>query len=274
MRLRTLIVGLGVLVAAVIGVAVFHARQNSARQNFHAPITTSPNPGDAKVNSKDGLSYIWIPPGTFQMGCLPQNVVAGEANENECENYEQPAHTATITKGFWMGQTEVTQAAYQRVRGTNPSNFHGDPLPVEQVSWDDANAYCGRVGMRLPTEAEWEYAARAGSSADRYGDPDDIGWHGANSDHQTHEVGQKQPNAWKLHDMLGNVWEWVGDWYDANYYSQSPPQDPRGPSSGKYRVLRGGSANDLPLSMRASYRFKIDPGVGLYYFAGFRCVGE
>lgn len=266
MRLRTLIVGLGVLVVAVIGVAVFYARQNSARQNSPAPITTPPNPEDTRVNPKDGLSYVRIPPGAFQMGCLPEN--------HECENYEQPAHAVTISTGFWMGQTEVTQAAYQRVMGTNPSNFHGDKLPAEQVSWDNANAYCSAVGMRLPTEAEWEYAARAGSSADRYGDPDDIGWHAANSDHQTHDVGQKEPNAWKLYDMLGNVWEWVGDRYDANYYSQSPSQDPRGPSSGQYRVLRGGSANDLPLVMRASYRFKIDPGNGYNYFAGFRCVGE
>jgi formylglycine-generating enzyme required for sulfatase activity len=265
---KLFVLTIGIL--CILGGAGYFARRNSVRQNSQAPITAPPNPGDTKVNSKDGLSYIWIPPGTFQMGCLPEN----KSPESGCENYEQPAHTVTISTGFWMGQTEVTQAAYQRVMGTNPSNFHGDKLPVEQVSWGNANTYCSTVGMRLPTEAEWEYAARAGSTADRYGDPGDIAWHAANSNHETHEVGQKEPNAWKLYDMLGNAWEWVGDWYDASYYSQSPSQDPRGPSSGRYRVLRGGSANDLPLVMRASYRFKIDPREGYNYFAGFRCVGE
>jgi serine/threonine protein kinase/formylglycine-generating enzyme required for sulfatase activity len=217
-----------------------------------------------KVNPKDGLTYVWIPAGTFQMGCSP--------GDSECSSNEKPAHAVTITKGFWMGQTEVTQAAYQRVIGTNPSHFHGDRLPVEEVSWDDANAYCSAVGMRLPTEAEWEYAARAGSTAARYGDLDAVAWYDKNSGNQTHEGGQQLPNAWHLYDMLGNVWEWVADWYDESYDGQSPSQDPRGPSKGFARALRGGSWRYGARFSRVSDRYRIQPGIrGV---VGFRCVGE
>ena len=249
-----------------------------------------PSPGDTKVNPKDGLTYVWIPPGSFQMGCSPA--------DSGCDGDEKPAHTVTITRGFWMGQTEVTQAAYQRVVGTNPSTFRGDRRPAEQVSWDDANAYCAAVGMRLPREAEWEYAARAGRRASRYGHLDAIAWYADNSGKQridstalwqsdrsnyftkvvangnrTHEVGQKQPNAWGLYDMLGNVWEWVADWYDANYYSQSPSQRPSGPSSGQERTLRGGSWLDLARFSRVSNRLRSAPG-NRNGIVGFRCVGE
>jgi len=229
------------------------------------PTPKAPAPGETKVNAKDGLTYVWIPPGTFQMGCSP--------GDNECGADERPAHTVTITKGFWMGQTEVTQAAYQRVVGSNPSYFKGDRLPVEMVTWDDANGYCRAVGMRLPTEAEWEYAARAGSTAARYGDVAAIGWSGDRGGLQPHDVGQKQPNAWGLYDMLGNVWEWVADWYDANYYSQSPSQRPSGPSSGQERTLRGGSWLDLARFSRVSNRLRSAPG-NRNGIVGFRCVGE
>ncbi|MGH9492840.1 MAG: formylglycine-generating enzyme family protein [Terriglobales bacterium] len=225
-----------------------------------------PAAGAAKVNPKDGLTYVWIPAGTFQMGCSP--------GDGKCSSNESPAHKVTITKGFWMGQTEVTQAAYQRVMGKNPSEFHGDRLPVDRVTWDEANAYCGAVGMRLPTEAEWEYAARAGSAASRYGDLDAIAWYGENSEQQPHEVGQKEPNVWKLYDTLGNVYEWTNDWYDENYYGRSPSQDPPGPSSGEYRVVRGVSwLYGLRKYFRVSNRDGSPPGFrGSDY--GFRCAGE
>src|SRR6267142_2035232 len=129
--------------------------------------------------------------------------------------------------------------------GEPPSRFHGDLLPVESVTWNQAKAYCEKVEMRLPTEAEWEYAARAGSVEPRYGEPDAIAWHGGhdggNSGGRTHDVMHKKQNVWNLYDMLGNVWEWEGDCYDSNYYRNSPSKDPSGPTSGEcqYRVLRG-----------------------------------
>ena len=233
-------------------------------QETHVPPPpTLSSQGKTKVNPRDGLTYVWIPSGKFEMGCSPGDGV--------CSGDEKPAHTVTITKGFWMGQTEVTQAAYQRVIGSNPSHFHGDRLPVEMVTWDQANAYCGALGMRLPTEAEWEYAARAGSTASRYGNLEAVAWYGGGK--QTHEVGQKAPNAWKLYDMLGNVWEWVADWYDADYYSQSPSQDPQGPSSGQDRVMRGGAGIHAADRSRVSLRAEVQLG-NSFDFTGFRCAGE
>jgi formylglycine-generating enzyme required for sulfatase activity len=218
--------------------------------------------GATKVNEKDGLTYVWIPPGTFQMGCSP--------GDGECFGNEKPAHQVTISSGFWMGQTEVTQEAWQRAMGTNPNHFKGPKLPVESISWDDARSYCQAVGMRLPTEAEWEYAARAGSNGSRYGEIDQIAWYRSNSGSQTHEVGQKQANAWGLRDMLGNVWEWVEDWY-----AQYPPgatTDPRGPSSGSERGLRGGSWNGDSGLARASVRSGPNWRVGAVI--GVRCAGN
>jgi len=170
------------------------------------------------------------------MGCSPV--------DGECYPEEKPAHEVTITRGFWMGQTPVTQEAYQRVSGNNPSHFIGQRLPVEQVSWNDAQAYCEAAGMRLPTEAEWEYAARGGNTSARYGTVDSVAWYGGNSGSKTHEVGQKPANGFGLGDMLGNVWEWVVDWYNDQYYGRSPASDPWGPPSGQSRVLRGGSWSD------------------------------
>ncbi len=221
--------------------------------------------GATKVNPKDGLIYVWIPPGTFTMGCSP--------GDGECGDNEKPAHQVTLSKGFWLGRTEVTQAAYQRVKGANPSYFKGDRLPVEQVNWDEASSYCSAVGMRLPTEAEWEYAARAGSTASRYGDVDAIAWHDSNSGGKTHEVAQKQANPWGLYDMLGNVWEWTADWYDANYYQHSESRDSTGPSSGATRSLRGGSWYDYPGLSRVSLRLRLQPGLRNVYL-GVRCGGE
>jgi len=157
--------------------------------------SAGPKLGDIKVNPKDGLRYVWIPPGTFIMGCSP--------GDDECYDDEKPPHQVTITKGFWIGQTEVTQEAYQRVIGANPSHFRGDELPVENVNWNEARAYCVAVGMRLPTEAEWEYAARGGNASARYGSLDAVAWYRGNSGGKTHLVGQKQKNAYGLYDMPG-----------------------------------------------------------------------
>ncbi len=229
-----------------------------------------------RENPKDGLKYVWIPPGTFEMGCSP--------TDNECYSDEKPAHRVTLSEGFWMGQTEVTVGAYKRfaasprrqmpVAPSFNSGWASDNQPVVKVSWDDAQAFCGWAGGRLPTEAEWEYAARAGSTEARYGPLDDVAWYDKNSGDAAHDVGQKRPNAWGLYDTLGNVWEWVSDWYDGKYYQNSPERDPQGPASGQSRVLRGGSWNYVfPRNVRVSLRGRLAPDNRDGYL-GFRCVGE
>jgi formylglycine-generating enzyme required for sulfatase activity len=220
---------------------------------------------EVRTNPKDGRRYVWIPPGSFRMGCSP--------GDRECSDDESPAHNVTITKGFWIGQTLVTQEAYQKVTGDSSSHFKGAELPVEKVSWGQARDYCEKVGGRLPTEAEWEYAARAGSSSARYGDLDGVAWYAGNSGDKTHPVATKQPNAFTLYDMLGNVQQWVSDRYSAQYYGTSVSSDPPGPSSGGDRVLRGGSYDKSPRAVRVSKRGKDGPGDHDNDF-GFRCVGD
>jgi serine/threonine-protein kinase len=231
--------------------------------------------GTVKVNPKDGLKYVWIPAGSFRMGCSP--------GDTECFDTEKPPHQVTITKGFWLGQTEVTVKAYKRfARGTGkampdtPSFNPGwinDQMPIVNVSWDDAQAYCAWAGGRLPTEAEWEYAARGKSTKTRYGPIDEVAWYNKNSGGQAHPVGKKRANGFGLYDMLGNVWEWVNDWYDENYLQSISPQDPAGPTSGKLHVLRGGSwisgAGDVRVSVH-NMGFSFPAGD----ISGARCVSE
>lgn len=234
-----------------------------------------PMPGTIKVNPKGGLKYVWIPPGTFAMGCSP--------GDSECSNAEKPSHPVTLTKGFWIGQTPVTVAAYRRYVGTTGkamptapdfnSGWSDEEMPIVNVSWDDSVAYCTWAGGRLPTEAEWEYAARAGSTESRYGPIDEVAWYSSNSGRKTHDVAQKRANGWNLYDMLGNVLEWVNDWYGGYYHAPSPERDPQGPESGQFRVLRGGSCLNFPRHVRLSYRTRYNPG-GRIYSLGFRCVGE
>lgn len=228
------------------------------------PVAPEPPAREPRKHPVDGQTYVWIPPGTFQMGCSP-----GDAT---CAGDEMPRHPVTITSGFWLGQTEVTQSAFQKVMNRNPSHFQGANLPVESVLHQEAADYCGKVGGRLPTEAEWEYAARAGSEKERYGDLTGISWYGGNSGGRTHEAGQKTPNAWNLHDTLGNVWEWTADWYAEGAYRDSEQADPRGPGSGTAFVLRGGGWND-PFSkgFRVSLRNKEDPA-NRFVNIGFRCI--
>jgi formylglycine-generating enzyme required for sulfatase activity len=180
-------------------------------------------------------------------------------------------HRVVLSKGFWIGQTEVTQEAYQRVIGSNPSAFRGPQMPVEQVSWNEARTYCAMVGMRLPTEAEWEYAARGGAAGPRYGPIDSIAWDLDNSDGKTHEVGQKLPNSFGLYDMLGNVSEWVFDWSGA--YSPATVSDPRGPLGGTHHLVRGGSWFSVAASVRASFRFESGPDFRASMI-GLRCAGD
>jgi formylglycine-generating enzyme required for sulfatase activity len=236
---------------------------------FVAVLLNAQQAGTTKVNRRDGQTYVWVP-GSFTMGCSP--------GDSKCNNNERPAHTVTIARGFWLGQTPVTQGAYFRATGmSNPSRFKGDNLPVERVKWIDANQYCVHIHGRLPKEAEWEYAARAGSERDRYGDLNHIAWYDGNSAGHTHPVGQKRPNSWGLYDMLGNVWQWTDDWYGA-YTADS--DDSRGPAPSRMnatgdhtKTLRGGSYNSGSNYVRVSDRGDYAPSGSGFGF-GFRCVSE
>ena len=183
------------------------------------------------------------------MGCSP-----GDTN---CDSDEKPREM-TIDHGFWMGQTLVTQGAYKRVTGENPSFYkHGDQFPVEKVDYIDAYGYCVAVGMRLPNEAEWEYAARANTTGARYSDDlDAIAWYKDNSFGHSHPVAQKQPNAFNLYDMLGNMWQWT--------------TDIPGPYSGQV-ILHGGSWMAKASTVRVSNRGRDTPE-GERRFTSFRCV--
>jgi anti-anti-sigma factor len=240
--------------AAVIVIVAMLAWMYKVERENQARVI--PRAGTVRENPKDGLKYVWIPPGTFQMGCSP--------GDGGCAAKEKPFHAVTISKGFWIGQTEVTVGAYKRfatdTTGKMPpapnfnSGWANESMPIVNLSWKDAHDYCSWAGGRLPTEAEWEYAARGGSAKPRYGDIDEVAWYDGNSRGQTHEVAQKRANAFGLYDALGNVWEWVNDWYDENYYQHSPSQDPSGPTSGEKRVLRGGSWYGDPRGVRVSLR--------------------
>jgi formylglycine-generating enzyme required for sulfatase activity len=238
------------------------------------PVSTTAAP-DARPSSDKtlvnsiGMEFVLIPAGTFMMG--------SEGNESD----ERPVHRVTISRPFYLGKYEVTQAQWQAVMGSNPSFFRGNPtLPVESVWWTDVREFIRRLNAmergnkyRLPTEAEWEYAARAGTStAYSFGnDPKRLGeyaWYKNNSGGKTHPVGQLKPNAWGLYDIHGNVWEWVRDWYGR--YPSAPVTDPRGPSSGTHRMRRGCGWNNAAPLCRTANRYSV-PGYR-DDFLGFRLV--
>jgi formylglycine-generating enzyme required for sulfatase activity len=222
-----------------------------------------------------GMEMVLIPAGEFMMG--------SPASEKDRCNDEGPVQKVSAD-AFYLSTTEVTQGEWEAVMGDNPSYFEGGPnLPVEDVSWNDAQEFIRKLNekegtnkYRLPTEAEWEYACRAGSE-ERYcfGDSErELGshaWYWANAGNKTHPVAQKQANKWGLYDMHGNVWEWVSDWYDENYYQNGPSSNPRGPSSGEYRVLRGGSWYYAASYLRCAYRYRDRPDIRCSYI-GFRCA--
>ena len=196
---------------------------------------------------------------------------------------EKPTHSVTVSD-FYIGKYEVTQAQWKAVMGSNPSEFKGDNLPVENVSWNDIQEFIQKLNaqtgkkFRLPTEAEWEYAARGGNQSKGYkysgsNSIGDVAWYYDNSSSKTHPVGQKSPNELGIYDMTGNVYEWCQDWYDSSAYSSSSQTNPTGPNSGSNRVLRGGGWGSAAGGCRVSRRGYSYPDYRFYGF-GFRLVME
>lgn len=207
----------------------------------------------------------------------PDGMVLIQAGEflagSDKANDEKPA-SKIFLDAFYIDSHEVTQKQYREVMGQHRNEFRGDDLPVEKVTWYEARDYCAKVGKRLPSEAEWEKAARGGNGNKFYwGDsPDDsYAWHWQNSDRKTHGVGQKKPNAYGLYDISGNIWEWTADLYSADYYQSRPTKNPKGSYDGKRRVLRGGSFMDIPEGLRVTRRFYDHPTSRFKNF-GFRCA--
>ena len=221
------------------------------------------------LNPQDGQTYVWIPPGSFTMGC--------SSGDGECRDDEKPAHPVEIEKGFWLAQTEVTNAVYRRFRGSkgHKPEAGDENLPVTNVSWPGAKAYCAAVGGRLPTEAEWEYAARAGKPEIYYGVPLKVAWYEANSDGAPHPVGTKEPNAFGLYDMLGNASEWVLDRYYNKYYVDAAATGAVDqPLAGNATaVARGGYWDADAASLRVSHRSEL-PNDEPVPTAGIRCASD
>ena len=193
-----------------------------------ATVSVGQKPAAAPPRNAIGMDFVKIAPGEFMMGC--------SKDDKDCKDDESPRHRVQITRSFEIGKYEVTQAQWVAVMKSNPSSNKGDTLPVETVSKLEAQDFVAKLNAmkdgytyRLPTEAEWEYAARAGSDSPYSGPLAQVAWYAANSDDETHPVGMKSPNAWGLYDTQGNVREWVSDFYTANYYSNSPVADPTGP---------------------------------------------
>ena len=213
---------------------------------------------------------VYVQGGTFMMGAT---------SEQGCAAYsdEKPAHRVTLS-GFYIGKYEVTQSLWRAVMYYNPSRFKGDNLPVEMVSWDDCQQFIKKLNaitgksFRLPTEAEWEYAARGGKQSRHFqysgsDNLDDVAWYGDNSNRKTYPVGTKRPNELGIYDMSGNVWEWCQDWYGS--YSSDAKTDPKGPSNGSRRVIRGGCWGNSARSCRSSIRDYYAPD-GCYDDLGLR----
>ena len=234
---------------------------------------TVTNSNNISIPVKDGISIdmVRVEAGTFTMGATYEMKKPWED--------EKPTHQVTLTNDYYIGKYEVTQALWQAVMGNNPSEFKGDNLPVEQVSWDDCQEFISQLNritgktFRLPTEAEWEYAARGGKKSRGYqysgsNNISDVAWYTDNSGSKTHAVGSKQENELGIYDMSGNVWEWCQDWYGT--YSSSSQVDPTGAASGSRRVFRGGSWRITAWYCRSSCRDILTPDYR--YALGLRLV--
>ncbi|MBE9074521.1 formylglycine-generating enzyme family protein, partial [Microcystis sp. LEGE 08355] len=251
----------------------------NALQAVKKPV--SPTPFTEKLPNRVTLEMVSLPAGEFLMG--------SPDSDPDASDDEKPQHQVKVNS-FAIGKYPVTQAQYEAVMGTNPSYFKNNSWfqnnpqnPVEKVSWNDAQAFCRKLSQitgktyRLPTEAEWEYACRAGTTTRFYFGDDanqlgDYAWYSANSQDKTHPVGQKKPNAWGLYDMIGNVWEWCEDNWHSTY--ENAPKDGSAwlTNDDDYQILRGGSWCYNPFFCRSAFRNDFDRRVGFYGSLGFRVV--
>jgi len=263
-----------------------NSKADKTDENHLESNVIQPSRGDTLMNSL-GIELVYIPAGEFMMGSreTPEEVVNTEGGQVEWYRHEHPIHNVIISRGFYMGMTEITQGQYQAVMNETPSKYTGDNLPVENVTWKDAVRFCEKLSQiekrtyRLPTEAEWEYACRAETDTRfTFGDEYDAVHHFMNYCDQSNTCGywwqdkehddgfdrtspvkSFKSNTFGLYDVHGNVWEYCSDWYHQDYYTNSATIDPKGPLSGQYRVLRGGSWHDGPAYCRAAFRNRNEP---------------
>ena len=247
--------------ASISGSLTSSASSSNANVLSSGSSSLSDNTLTIPVKNGINIEMVKVEAGSFNMGATPEMKSPYEV--------EKPVHRVTLTNNYYIGKYEVTQALWQAVMGSNPSHFKGDALPVEQVSWKDCQKFITKLNrltgknFRLPTEAEWEYAARGGNKSRGYrysgsNTIDDVAWYENDALSQTHPVGTKQPNELEIYDMTGNVMEWCQDWYGS--YSSSPQVNPTGAASGSYRVVRGGGWSDSARDCRTSDRDFISPG--------------
>ena len=247
--------------ASISGSLTSSASSSNANVLSSGSSSLSDNTLTIPVKNGINIEMVKVEAGSFNMGATPEMKSPYEV--------EKPVHRVTLTNNYYIGKYEVTQALWQAVMGSNPSHFKGDALPVEQVSWKDCQKFITKLNrltgknFRLPTEAEWEYAARGGNKSRGYrysgsNTIDDVAWYENDALSQTHPVGTKQPNELEIYDMTGNVMEWCQDWYGS--YSSSPQVNPTGAASGSYRVVRGGGWSDSARGCRTSDRDFISPG--------------
>jgi formylglycine-generating enzyme required for sulfatase activity len=255
-------------VCAFVGMLGGKGVQRAFAVDNETPPSTEPS---NDFTNSIGIAFVKIEPGEFMMGS-PDSEQGRSADEVQ--------HRVKLTKEFFLAKNLITQGQWKAIMGNNPSNFHGDGLPVEMMPWGDADAFCKKLSekegrnYRLPTEAEWEFVCRAGTNTACYfgGDPEQLGdyaWWGLNSSFHTQPVGLKKPNAWGLYDMVGNVRQWCSDWYGD--YPKADQVDPQGPVNGDSRVLRGGAFNEGPNHCRSANRNSSSPATG-YNNVGFRPV--
>ncbi len=281
---------LAVVALVVLGFVGWHYLVELPAERRAAAELAAKRAKNARTIHGLNLDLVWIAPGTFRMG-TPQNFLAKwfydtreklTKKPNPINENERPATWVTLTRPFWLGRTEVTQAQWTAVMGSNPSHFKGDDLPVEDVSSNDAMEFCrkltereraaGRLpagyGYTLPTEAQWEYACRAGTTGDYAGDLDAMAWYDKNSGNTTHPVGMKKANTWGLYDMHGNVVEWCLDWY-GDKLPGGEVMNPSGPASEWRRSVRSGCGNGGASRARSAFRVGIGRG-DIGWFIGFR----